>query len=269
MISFQDILGKAKPGKVVVAPRPAPALSSLLDQLKEAGQELTVKEDFSPAVLKEIQQGFEQGKWDVFLQGDISLKDFFEPLADGGMNLERMGFVSLFEDRSRHKLLFVVDTYMQNRPSFRAKTLLLEMTINLAGSLGVEQPRVAVLSALETVNPAMISSIEAAALSKMADRGQFAAVVEGPLDIDSALSSEAAQRKGVLSPVPGEVDILLCPEIESGYALSCFLSGLGKMPVAGVLLGAPLPIIIQPEHIPLLHKDVELAVASLRKEMEW
>lgn len=269
MNTFQDILCSAKTKKrIIVSPRPAPGLTKALDDVKQVGYDVTVRNDFSSSALKEILQGFKQGECSILVQGDIPLKDFFEALQAWGIKRSQLGFVSLFEDYIRSKLLFVVDTYVHNNPSFQEKVALLEMTIGLTRALGVEEPKVAVLSALETVNSAMVSSIEAAALSKMADRGQFSALVEGPLDIDSALSREAARRKGVSSPVPGEVDVLLCPDIESAYALSRFLSGLGGLPAAGVLLGTPLPVIINPSFIPLQNKPVEIAIASISGELE-
>ncbi len=266
METFQDILCEARPKKVIVSPRPGAALQEVFERAGQAGYTLTVKQEFSAQAFKEILEGYEREEWDILVQGALPLADFFAVLEEAGVGKNRLGFVSLFEDRIRHKLLFVVDTYVHNVPSFREKVMLLEMTIELANLLGVERPRAAVLSALETVNPAIFSSIEAAALSKMTDRGQFKACVEGPLDIDSALSAVAARRKGVSSPVPGEVDILLCPDIESSYALSLFLSGLGRLPVAGVLLGTPLPVIIHPALIPPQNKQVEIAIASLRDD---
>ena len=268
MNSFEDILSGAKARKIVVCPQPAPALKKALDDLEKAGYGVVIKEDFSLTEAKQILQGFERGEWDILVQGNIHLKTFFQTLQTWGVKRSQLGFVSLFEDHIRKKLLFVVDTYVHDNPTFKEKMTLLETTIELANVFGVDSPRVAVLSALETVNPAMISSIEAAALSKMADRGQFDACVEGPLDIDSALSAVAARRKGVSSPVPGEADILLCPDVESAYALSSFLSGLGRLPVAGVLLGTPMPVIIHPSLIPLQYKAVEVAIASIRGEFK-
>ncbi len=266
METFQDILSRAAPKKIVVSPQPSPLLQEALEEARQAGYTVTVREDFSAGTLTEILQGYEEGVWDLYLQGDVPLRDFFAALETTGLKRNRLGFLSLFEDRIRGRLLFVVDTYVHNSPSFQVKVFLLEMAIELANRLGVENPRAAVLSALETVNPAIPSSIEAAAMSKMADRGQFAACVEGPLDIDSALSAVAARRKGVSSPVPGEVDILLCPDIESGYNLSRFLSTLGQLPAAGVLLGTPMPVVIHPSLIPLRYKAVEIAIASLLRD---
>ncbi len=268
MHTFEDILSHAKPKRIFVSPHPSPPLGRALDDVKKAGHDVIVGNDFSSTGAKDILRGFEQGEWDIFMQGDVPLKHVFELLEAWGVKRNQLGFVSLFEDKIRSKLLFVVDTYVQNNPSFKDKMMLLEMTIDLARALGVEAPQVAVLSALETVNPAMVSSIEAAALSKMSERGQFSACVEGPLDIDSALCAVAARRKGVSSPVPGEVDILLCPDVESANALSRFLSGLGRLPAAGVLLGTPLPVVIHPSLISMDHKLVEVAIASIKGEFK-
>ena len=134
---------------------------------------------------------------------------------------------------------------MNNYPGVTEKQLILEHAIKLAGLLGIEAPKVAALAAIEQVNPSIPSTLDAAVLSKMSERKQFGrAVVEGPLDIDCALSHVAAGRKGVKSAVTGNVDIYLVPEIESGYLLAQSLVFLGKMEMAGVLMGVTKPVIV-------------------------
>ncbi|HXS79007.1 MAG TPA: phosphate acyltransferase, partial [Gammaproteobacteria bacterium] len=117
--------------------------------------------------------------------------------------------------------------------------------VDLAHTLGVELPKVAVLAAVETVNSKMPSTIEAAALCKMADRGQIkGALVDGPLAFDNAISKEAAEIKGIRSEVAGDPDILLVPDLEAGNMVAKLLTFLAKADSAGLVLGARVPIIL-------------------------
>jgi phosphotransacetylase len=113
------------------------------------------------------------------------------------------------------------------------------------GMLGVKEARVAILSAMETVNPDVPSTLEAAALCKMADRGQITgALLDGPLAMDNAINLEAARTKGIDSPVAGDADILLAPDLEAGNILAKLLTFLANADAAGLVLGARVPIIL-------------------------
>src|SRR4029077_6398894 len=117
--------------------------------------------------------------------------------------------------------------------------------IDLAHAMGVSDVRVAVLSAMETVNPKVPSTVEAAALCKMAERGQIAgAVLDGPLALDNAISAEAAAIKKISSPVAGRANILVVPDLEAGNMLAKSLSFLAHADAAGIVLGARVPIIL-------------------------
>ncbi|MGZ6275780.1 MAG: phosphate acyltransferase, partial [Syntrophales bacterium] len=149
-------------------------------------------------------------------------------------------------------------------PGVTEKQLILAQAIKLAGLLGIEVPKVAVLAAIEQVNPSIPSTLDAAILSKMAERRQFGnAIVEGPLDIDCALSHVAAARKGLKSVVTGNVDIYLAPEIESGYLLTQSLVFIGKMEMAGVLMGMTNPVILNLPFVTRENRLVEIALACL------
>lgn len=265
MKNFLDIKHAVpKEEKVIVAPSPLKEQSKYLNELKENGFQVEIESGITPedAVRNAFKRVHEKQRG-VLVQGGMPLETFWRILQDCGVDRNRLCHVSVFEDFRREKLLFVADTYIHNFPSLREKINILELAIELVASIGIEHPLVAALSALESVNPALPSTVEAAALSKMSQRGQFAAEIEGPLDIDTALSKEAALRKKVHSNVPGDVDLLLCPDIESAYALSQFFTWLGKMPTAGVLLGTPIPVVINPSHVPPDHKGVEIAIKIL------
>ena len=141
--------------------------------------------------------------------------------------------------------LLITDAAVNIAPTLAEKADILQNAIDLMHRLGYRAPRVAILSAVETVNPAIASTIDAAALCKMVDRGQVTgAIVDGPLAFDNAVSGEAARIKGIDSPVAGRADVVLVPEIESGNMLYKQLVYLAGADAAGVVLGARVPIIL-------------------------
>ncbi|MDW8399544.1 MAG: bifunctional enoyl-CoA hydratase/phosphate acetyltransferase [Acetobacteraceae bacterium] len=141
------------------------------------------------------------------------------------------------------RLLLITDAAVNIAPDLKAKADIARNAIALAHAVGIELPRVAVLSAVETVTPDIPSTLDAAALCKMADRGQIAGgVLDGPLAFDNAVSPEAARAKGIMSPVAGRADILLCPDLESGNMLAKQLAYLGGAESAGILLGLRVPV---------------------------
>jgi phosphate butyryltransferase len=141
--------------------------------------------------------------------------------------------------------LFLTDAALNIYPDLESKQDIVQNAIDLAHALGLETPRVALLSAVETVNPKIQSTLEAAALCKMAERGQITgALVDGPLAFDNAVSQEAARTKGIVSPVAGLADILVVPDLESGNMLVKQLEYLADAQGAGIVLGARVPIIL-------------------------
>lgn len=143
------------------------------------------------------------------------------------------------------KLLIVTDAAIQLAPNLEQKRDIVQNAIDLARLLGVETPRVAVLAAVETVNPKMASTLDAAALTVMAARGQISGgLVDGPLAFDNAIDREAARTKGIVSDVAGFADILLAPEIESGNIAAKQLMYFAGADSAGVVLGAKVPVVL-------------------------
>jgi phosphotransacetylase len=141
------------------------------------------------------------------------------------------------------RLLLITDAAVNIAPDLKAKADIARNAIALAHAIGIAEPRVAVLSAVETVTPEIPSTLDAAALCKMADRGQITGgVVDGPLAFDNAVSPEAARAKGIGGPVAGRADILLCPDLESGNMLAKQLAYLGGAESAGILLGLRVPV---------------------------
>ncbi|MBA4254159.1 MAG: enoyl-CoA hydratase, partial [Comamonadaceae bacterium] len=155
----------------------------------------------------------------------------------------RMSHVFRFDVPLYSKPLLITDAALNIRPSLSEKVDIVQNAIDFARIMGVEQPRVAILSAVETVNPNIPSTIEAAALCKMADRGQIkGGVLDGPLAFDNAISAQAAAIKQIESPVSGQADILMVPDLESGNMLAKQLEYLAGATGSGIVLGARVPI---------------------------
>ncbi|WP_322025532.1 bifunctional enoyl-CoA hydratase/phosphate acetyltransferase [Burkholderia sp. BCC1977] len=166
--------------------------------------------------------------------------------AESGLRTDkRMSHCFLIESPVYPRPFILTDAAVNIAPDLARKAAITQNAIDVAHALGVACPRVAVLCAVETVNPAMRSTLDAAALAKMAERGQITgAVVDGPLAFDNAISQRAARDKGIDSPVAGRADILVVPDIEAGNMLAKQLEYLGGAANAGVVVGARVPIVL-------------------------
>ncbi|PWS36075.1 enoyl-CoA hydratase [Falsiroseomonas bella] len=165
---------------------------------------------------------------------------------DGGLRKgRRLSHVFAMDVPSYPKALFVTDAAINIVPDLKTKADIVQNAADLLHALGNMMPKVAILSAVETVNPAIPSTLDAAALCKMADRGQITgAILDGPLAFDNAISKAAAAIKKIASPVAGEADILLAPDLEAGNMVAKQLSYLAGADSAGIVLGARVPIIL-------------------------
>jgi phosphotransacetylase len=157
----------------------------------------------------------------------------------------RVSHVFIMDVPTYHKVLVVTDAAINIAPTLDDKVDICRNAIDLAVSLGVAKPKVAILAAVETVNAKMPATIDAACLCKMADRGQItSATLDGPLAFDNAISAKAAQIKGIQSEVAGDPDILLVPDLEAGNILAKQLSFLANADSAGLVVGARVPVIL-------------------------
>jgi phosphotransacetylase/acyl dehydratase len=165
---------------------------------------------------------------------------------DGGMRTgRRISHVFALDVPSYHKPLFVTDAAINIQPDLETKIDILQNAIDMMVKLEVVNPKVAILSAVESVNPAIPSTLDAAALCKMVDRRQITgAIVDGPLAFDNAISSDAARIKKIKSPVSGDVDLLMVPNLEAGNILFKQLQYLAGALAAGVVVGAKVPIVL-------------------------
>ncbi|HNQ66010.1 MAG TPA: phosphate acyltransferase [Smithella sp.] len=230
-----------------------------------------VEENDQQHALDKALEILHNGIGDILLHGGISPQTVLHALHDkskgmipkGGL----MSFVSVFPLLKKEKLILVTDTFINNHPSVAEKQQILSNALKLALIMGMKAPKVAALAAIEQVNPGIPSTLSAAILSKMSERRQFGdAIVEGPLDIDCALSRVAAERKGVKSMVTGDVDIYLVPEIDTGYLMAEALVFFGKMKMAGVVMGTSKPVILNLPFISREDRLIQIALACLLNE---
>ncbi len=189
------------------------------------------------------------GEADYAMKGLLSSKTILKAMLSREYELRQEGnllsLITLIYLEEEERLLILTDGGMNIDPDLKEKVQIINNAVEMARAIGIERPKVAPLTAVEVVNPAMPDTLDAAALSKMADRGQIKnAVVDGPLAFDNAISLEAARHKGIDSPVAGKADILLVPDIEAGNILYKSLVFYSKLKSASLVFGARIPLIL-------------------------
>jgi phosphate acetyltransferase len=189
-----------------------------------------------------------EGQAEVLMKGSLHTDELLGAIVarDTGLRTgRRISHVFIMDVPTFHKVLIVTDAAINIAPTLEDKLDICQNAIDLAISLGVAQPKVAILAAIETVNSRMTATIDAAALCKMAERGQITGgLLDGPLAFDNAISKEAAKVKNIRSAVAGDPDILLVPDLEAGNILAKQLTFLANADSAGLVLGAKVPIIL-------------------------
>ena len=211
-----------------------------------------------------------EGSAAFLMKGSLHTDEFLTAIIDRtkGIRTERrLSHIFLMNLKSYHKTLFITDSAINIAPDLTTKMHICQNAIDLCHVLGITQPKVAILSAVETINEKIQSTLDAAALCKMADRGQIVGgLLDGPLAFDNAISRDAAQIKGILSPVAGDPDILLTPDLESSNILSKQLIYLAGAASAGVVMGAKVPVVLNSRSDDARSRLVSAAVAALIAE---
>jgi phosphate acetyltransferase/phosphate butyryltransferase len=188
------------------------------------------------------------GRAELLMKGSLHTDELMAEVVrrESGLRTERrVSHVFVMDVPTYHKPLLITDAAVNIAPTLDDKRDIVQNAIDFAQALGAARPKVAILSAVETVTTRIPSTIEAAALCKMADRGQIrAGVLDGPLAFDNAISAEAARTKGIVSAVAGDPDIVVVPDLEAGNMLAKNLTFLARADAAGVVLGARVPIIL-------------------------
>lgn len=207
------------------------------------------------------------GKVAILVKGSLHTDELLGAVVGPGSGLRtdrRISHVYAMDIPAYDKPLIVTDAAINIQPSLEHKRDICQNAIDLMQILGLEEPRVAVLAAIETVNPKMPATLDAAALTVMAARGQITgAKVDGPLAFDNAINVDAARTKGIESPVAGQADILLVPDLEAGNMLAKQLIYFAGATAAGLVLGARVPIVLTSRSDPLSARIASAALAKI------
>jgi phosphate acetyltransferase len=238
---------------------------------RKAGIDLTraqiVDAPDAPTAAKEAVQLVRQGKAELLMKGSLHTDELLAAVVARETGLRtgrRISHVFIMDVPTYHKVLIVTDAAINIAPTLEDKVDICQNAIDLALSLGVAQPKVAILAAVETVNSKMPATLDAAALCKMAERGQITGgLLDGPLAFDNAISKQAAKTKKIQSEVAGDPDILLAPDLEAGNILAKLLAFLANADSAGLVLGARVPIILTSRADSVRSRIASCAVAVL------
>ncbi len=207
------------------------------------------------------------GRAEAVMKGKLHTDELMDAVVDGAHGLRterRMSHVFALDVPNYHKALFITDAAINIYPDLNAKRDIVQNAIDLVSALGVTTPKVAVLSAVETVYPKIPSTVDAAALCKMADRGQITGgLIDGPLAFDNAISKKAAKTKSIISDVAGDADILVAPDLEAGNMIAKQLIYLADAESAGIVLGARVPVILTSRADGTLSRLASCALAQL------
>jgi phosphotransacetylase len=208
-----------------------------------------------------------EGRAEALMKGSLHTDELLGAVVahDSGLQTERrMSHAFLMDVPTYHKPIIVTDGAMNIAPSLEDKVDICQNAIDLAVTMGAERPKVAILAAVETVTSKMPATVDAAALCKMAERGQIiGGVLDGPLAFDNAINRDAARLKGIHSEVAGDPDVLLVPDLESGNMVAKLLTYLANADSAGLVLGARVPIVLTSRADGVRSRIASCAVAML------
>lgn len=208
-----------------------------------------------------------EGRAELLMKGSLHTDELMGAVVQTATGLRterRISHAFIMDVPSLDRAIIITDAAINIFPTLEDKMHIIQNAIDLCHALGFSQPRVAVLSAMETINPKVPSTVEAAALCKMADRRQITGgILEGPLALDNAINLNAARIKKIDSPVAGLADILVVPDLEAGNLLAKSLTFLADADAAGIVLGARVPIILTSRADSVITRLASCAVAAL------
>ena len=228
---------------------------------------MIIHEPEPEVAVRKVMELVRMGHADLAMKGKVETGSFLRAALDraAGLRVGRLfTHVAVFELPGFDRLLFVTDSGVVVAPTLEQKVEIVQNAIMVAQRLGVEEPKVAILAATEMVNPKIPTTMDAANLAKMADRGQIqGGIVDGPLALDNAISAESAAIKGILSPVAGTADILVTPDVEAGNMLAKAITYFARGKMAGVVVGGKCPLIVASRSDPHETKLVSMALGVL------
>ncbi len=210
--------------------------------------EIVNESDPQEAVAKAVKL-VHYGEADILMKGNVGTSTLLKGVLNKEWGLRKnevLSHIAMFEvEAYHHKLISLADVAMNIAPDLNTKIAIINNSVEFLRKLGIETPKVAVIGAVELVNESMPATMDAALLSKMAERGQIKnCIIDGPLAFDNAISAESARHKGIVSKVAGDADLLLLPDIEAGNVLYKSFVFFTKAKVAAVVLGARAPIVL-------------------------
>lgn len=257
-------LGILKP--ILVGPRDKIQAVAAQFHLNLADYEI-VDAPHSHAAADEAVRLAREGKAEMLMKGSLHTDELMGAVmrTNTGLRTERrISHAFIMDVPILDRAIIITDAAINIFPTLEDKAHIIQNAIDLASALGYKKPKVAVLSAMETVNPKVQSTVEAAALCKMADRGQITGgILDGPLALDNAINLTAAQIKKIESPVAGHADILVVPDLEAGNMLAKSLTFMADADAAGIVLGARVPIILTSRADSVTTRLASCAVAAL------
>ena len=241
--------------------------SVAVDKGLDVSRMMVINEPDPRTAARKVMELLRMGHADLAMKGKIETGDFLRAALDREMGL-RIGrlfsHVAVFEIPGFDRLLFVTDSGVVVAPTMEQKVEIVQNAISVAQRLGVKQPKVAILAATEMVNPKIPTTMDAANLAKMADRGQIqGGLVDGPLALDNAISPESVAIKGIKSAVAGSADILVTPDVEAGNMLAKAITYFARGKMAGVVVGAKSPLIVASRSDPHETKLISTALGVL------
>ncbi len=227
------------------------------------GMEIIPERDMIEAAYRAVEMIHAEGA-DILMNGRAQPVEVMTAALDRekGLRLGKViSDVSIFEIPDFDRLIFVSDVFMVVSPDLTRKVGIVQNAIDTAIELGIETPKVAILASTEMVNPEMPANMDAANLAKMSERGQIrGGIVDGPLAMDNAISAKAADMKDIQSPIAGQADILITPDVESGNILAKAISYFAQGRMAGVVVGAKCPIVMPSRSDPPEQKMMSMAL---------
>ena len=257
-------LGILRP--ILVGPRARIEAIAAQFQINIAGYEI-VDVPHSHAAADMAVQLAREGKAEMLMKGSLHTDELMGAVvrtATGLRTERRISHAFIMDVPALDRPVIVTDAAINIFPTLEDKHHIIQNAIDLAIALGFKQPKVGILSAVETINPKIQSTVEAAALCKMADRGQITGgILDGPLALDNAINLNAAQIKHIASPVAGMADILVVPDLEAGNMLAKSLSFMADADAAGIVIGARVPIILTSRADSVETRLASCAVAAL------
>jgi phosphate acetyltransferase len=249
-VSLKAALDAARTGLITpILVGPLARIEALADTLRlDIGRYRRVDAPHSHAAAARAVELVRAGEAEALMKGSLHTDELLAEVVrpDSGIRTEhRLSHVFVMDVPTHRKPIFITDAAVNIRPTLEQKAEIIRNAIDLAHTLGIDTPKVAILSAIETVSSKLPSTLDAAALCKMAERGQITGgLLDGPLALDNAIDPEAARLKHLDSPVAGDADILLAPDLEAGNMLAKELTFLANADAAGIVLGARVPIIL-------------------------